>query len=208
MATIIRSGFTLRKKKHKTDNTTPNIASIETNLLDHENLDATMGTKDVHGATSINTVDQIIKRDASGDFACNEMTGTATAALYSDLAERYTLTGIWEPGMLASRNKEEGSELKISDKELDPDVFGIITTKPAHLMNRGCDGPGITMIGRVPVLVKGSVKKWDKLVPAGEGFARKIKKTDDQKLVIGEALESNSKRDIKKVECFSNVLRL
>lgn len=148
----------------------------------------------------------IVRRDASGNFACNIMTGTATIAQYSDLAEIYTIEGEWEPGMIVSRNFSSGAELKITSDELAPDVFGIISTDPAFSMNSKCNGAPITMVGRIPVLIDGPVSKWDMIVPAGNGHGRRMESNDETVFVIAEALESNDNEGVKRVECFAKVI--
>lgn len=140
-----------------------------------------------------------------------EITGTleatANAALYSDLAEKYTIEGNMEPGLIVSKNRDEGPELKIAEDELCPDVFGVITKNPAYLMNKSSDGYGIVMIGRSPILIKGPVKKWDFIVPAGGGIGRVMKDETERKFAIGSALESINTSVECECECFIKVKR-
>ena len=55
-------------------------------------------------------------------------------------------------------------------------MFGVISTRAAYLMNSqaGTDAthPPVAMTGRVPVKTIGRVSKGDRLVSAGNGFAR------------------------------------
>ncbi len=184
------------------------VISNGTNLETHATTTGTIGNDSplIHGATSDNDVNMIVRRDASGDFACNIMTGTATIAQYSDLAENYTVEGDWMPGMIVSRNFTKGPELKITMDELAPDVFGIISTSPAYSMNSGSEGAAITMVGRIPVLIEGPVSKWDLIVPAGNGHGRRMDSEDETVFVIAEALESNQSDGLKLIECFAKVI--
>ena len=63
--------------------------------------------------------------------------------------------------------------LDIDIDELSDDVFGVVSTQPAYLMNSksGDDAthPPIALSGRVVVTVAGGVKKGDRLVSAGDG---------------------------------------
>ena len=56
-----------------------------------------------------------------------------------------------------------------------PEVFGIVSTDPAYLMNSMCEGTtvAVALDGRVPCKVIGLVKKGDDLVQVTEpGVAR------------------------------------
>jgi hypothetical protein len=79
--------------------------------------------------------------------------------------------------------------------ELTEEVFGVISTRAAFTMNGGAGSdethPPIAMTGRVPVLVRGRVRKGDRLVSAGDGMARAAKKNEITAFnVIGRALEN------------------
>lgn len=58
--------------------------------------------------------------------------------------------------------------------ELADNVFGVVSSKPAYLMNAGLteDALPVAVAGRVPVRVVGKVNKGDRLVSAGNGLAR------------------------------------
>ena len=68
------------------------------------------------------------------------------------------------------------AEITRSMTELSENVFGVISTNAAYLMNSAAGDnlthPPIAMTGRVPVRVVGIVKKGDRLVSAGNGIAR------------------------------------
>ena len=85
-------------------------------------------------------------------------------------------------------------EITAVEDELSDDVFGVISTKPAHLMNAGAGTnathPPIAISGRVPVKVKGRVRKGQRLVSAGNGIARAADSSEITPFnVIGRALE-------------------
>jgi len=76
-------------------------------------------------------------------------------------------------------------------------VFGVISTAPAYLMNDAAGGPethpAVAMTGRVPVNVIGKIKKGDRLVSAGNGFARAAKKGEANSFnTFGRSLESKN----------------
>jgi hypothetical protein len=89
--------------------------------------------------------------------------------------------------------------------ELCDDVFGVISTQPAHLMNAAAGTnathPPIAISGRVPVKVSGRVRKGDRLVSAGNGLARAAKKSEITSFnVIGRALTHKNTDDVGTVE--------
>ena len=142
-------------------------------------------------ATSNNTANQIVLRDGSGNFSCGVMTGTATAARYSDLAENYVADAAYEPGTVLMIGGEK--EVTLAQNETRK-VAGVVSTAPAHLMNSDCIGEfvvAIALTGRVPCKVVGSVKKGDLMISAGDGRAKSVGIYDPKiGQVIGKALES------------------
>ena len=89
------------------------------------------------------------------------------------------------------------AEITKAVDELTENVFGVISDKAAYLMNgaAGSDEthPPVAMTGRVPVMVKGVVNKGDRLVSAGNGFARAATSSEVTAFnVIGRALESKT----------------
>jgi hypothetical protein len=95
--------------------------------------------------------------------------GTATQAQYADLAERYESDAVYGYGIVVKIGGTK--EITQTDMEYCPDVFGIISDKPAFAMNSGA-GPNAThpyvaLSGRVPVMVIGKVNKGERLVSSG-----------------------------------------
>ena len=104
----------------------------------------------------------------------NQVFAQATTALYADVAERFWADEILEPGTVVELGGP--AEITRSLKELSDNVFGVISTRAAYLMNGGAGEndthPPVAMTGRVPVKVVGVVRKGDRLVSAGAGIAR------------------------------------
>ena len=110
--------------------------------------------------------------DSSNYF--NRVFATATTALYADVAERFAADEELAPGTVVELGGAK--EITRSKLDLSEKVFGVISTRPAHLMNGGAGEddthPPVAMTGRVPVQVVGTVSKGDRLVSAGNGIAR------------------------------------
>lgn len=121
----------------------------------------------------------------------NRVFATATTALYADVAERFAADEVLEAGTVVELGGS--AEITKARKPLSEEVFGVISTRPAHLMNGGAGEddthPPVAMTGRVPVRVTGQVRKGDRLVSAGEGIARAAQAGEATAFnVIGRAL--------------------
>jgi hypothetical protein len=104
----------------------------------------------------------------------NRVFATATTALYADVAERFAADEVMEPGTVVELGGTK--EITRATNDLSEQVFGVISTNPAFMMNGGAGEddthPAVAMTGRVPVKVVGRVRKGDRLVSAGDGVAR------------------------------------
>ena len=118
--------------------------------------------------------------------------GVSIQAKYADLAERFEADKPYMPGtVVALGGPAEITQVK---EDLSEDVFGVISTKAAYLMNSGAGSdtthPPVAVQGRVPVRVVGKVKKGDRLVSAGDGLARAARKNEMTPWnVIGRSLQ-------------------
>lgn len=114
--------------------------------------------------------------------------GTATAAQYADLAENYQADADYPPGTVL----EFGGKFEVTVAEDETRrIAGVVSTDPAYLMNSKLNGLYVVPValqGRVPVRVRGKIKKGDMLVSGGGGYARP---TVDPKIgtIIGKALQ-------------------
>jgi hypothetical protein len=116
----------------------------------------------------------------------NTIFATATTALYADVAERFAADEALPAGTVVELGGDK--EITASRVELSDNVFGVISTRAAYLMNSGAGSddthPPVAMTGRVPVRVTGQVNKGDRLVSAGNGVARAAR--------LGEATPFNT----------------
>lgn len=123
----------------------------------------------------------------------NNFYGTAIHAQYADLAERFESDTPYDAGTVVELGGV--AEITAAVEELSENVFGVISTRAAYLMNASAGSdqthPPIAVQGRVPVKVIGQVKKGDRLVSAGNGIARAGKRSEISSWnVIGRALEN------------------
>ena len=123
-----------------------------------------------------------------------DLTGTATAAQYSDVAERFASDSAYTPGTVVALGGAE--EITQVNEEGSDEVFGVISSldQAAFKMNGGAGNddthPYIAMTGRVDVKVIGTVNKGDRLISASvPGYARAATKAECTAFnVIGRAL--------------------
>ena len=128
----------------------------------------------------------------TGNISGAYFNGIAINSWYADIAERFASDEVYSPGTVVSLGGVE--EITMATEELSDQVFGVISTRPAHLMNSyaGSDQthPAVAISGRVPVNVIGKIKKGDRLVSAGNGLARSGEQFEiTQFNVIGRSLE-------------------
>ena len=122
------------------------------------------------------------------DVYAETFNGTATAAQYADLAEIYSSDADYEAGTVVKIGGD--AEVTQTNSFNDPDVFGVVSTNPAYLMNSEADGVAVAMTGRVPCKVEGRIKKGERLVSGSKpGFAKALgSNTYDMRSIIGRAL--------------------
>ena len=118
--------------------------------------------------------------------------GTATQAQYADMAEVYSADADYEPGTVVKIGGEK--EITMTTEHADTDVFGVISTNPAYLMNSDAEGLPVAMTGRVPVKVIGKIKKGQRLVSSDvPGLAWAVDDMEyDVRAIIGRSLEEKA----------------
>lgn len=134
------------------------------------------------------------------NLACNIMYGRATSANYADLAENYVADAAYVVGTVLAIGGE--FEVTKSTEDGDQRVVGVVSDKPAYLMNDQCQGDFVVplaLTGRTPVLVTGVIKKGDMLVSAGNGAAR-AESNPRIGAVIGKALSDFDGEGIGRIE--------
>jgi len=121
--------------------------------------------------------------------------GSKLEATYADLAERFEADDLYDTGTVVELGGS--AEITAVKEDLSSQVFGVVSTSAAYLMNSkaGTDAthPAIAVSGRVPVKVKGKVKKGDRLVSAGNGMARAAEMSEITAFnTIGRALKDKN----------------
>jgi hypothetical protein len=114
--------------------------------------------------------------------------GSRMQATYADLAEYYEADQHYESGTVLAFGGDK--EVTLAEDGTTR-VAGVVSTDPAYVMNSGCEGiaVAIALQGRVPTKVRGTVRKGDMMVSAGNGFARPWN-NPQLGTIIGKALEN------------------
>ena len=118
--------------------------------------------------------------------------GTAIHAQYADLAEKYLADNDYPVGTVVT----VGGDAEVTACQPGDLAIGAVSGKPAYTMNSELvGGTYIALKGRVPIFVKGAVKKGQRLVAGDNGCAYA---TSGETFAV--ALETNSDSGIKLVE--------
>jgi hypothetical protein len=143
------------------------------------------------------TAYSIAARDNSGNITATLFDGTATAAQYADLAEKYLADKQYEPGTVVSVCDHPEHEVEACS--WGQRAIGVVSTNPAFMMNKDLEGGTyIALKGRVPCKVTGAIKKGQRLIAGNNGTAMAgISHSND---VFGIALETNSDVGVKTIE--------
>lgn len=140
---------------------------------------------------------------ANGTVAGNQVN-----ANYADVAERFAADEIYEAGTVVELGGDK--EITRVTSDLSDKVFGVISTRAAYLMNSAAGSdethPPVAMTGRVPVKVVGVINKGDRLVSAGNGYARAARSGEASAFnVIGRALTSKADQGNGEVEAIVTI---
>jgi hypothetical protein len=124
------------------------------------------------------------------------------------VAERFAADEVLDAGTVVELGGV--AEITKSITDLSENVFGVVSTRAAYLMNSGAGSdfthPPIAMTGRVPVKVVGVVRKGDRLVSAGNGIARAAQSGEATSFnVIGRALVDKHSVDHGMVEAIVTI---
>ena len=141
------------------------------------------------------TANTIALRDNSGNLTANVFNGVATSARYADLAEKYTTDKEYPVGtvMVVAMGGDSECTQSFAPGQI---AVGVISEKPAFLMNKDADGQAIALRGRVPVRVIGPISKGQTLIASTDGRA-----IYGALNPVAIALESSAEFKEKLVEC-------
>ena len=189
------------------DGTSDVTFSIDSTVVTETSTD-TLSNK-TFGSTVKASADNTIDIGETGTkFATVHATtfsGVATSAQYADMAEIYSSDVEYEPGTVVKIGGEK--EITQTLEHADIEVFGVISSNPAYLMNSEAQGQPVALAGRVPVKVVGKIAKGERLVASDvPGVAWGVADEDvDIKAIIGRSLEDKEDGDEGMIEAVIGV---
>jgi UDP-N-acetyl-D-mannosaminuronic acid transferase (WecB/TagA/CpsF family) len=127
--------------------------------------------------------------------------GTATQAQYADLAEKFDADHKYEPGTVLMFGGSH--EVTISVGTQNKAVAGVVSEKPAYLMNTALGGDTtveLAMMGRVFCKVIGKIRKGDMLVTSNHNGVAMASEDPEMGTVIGKALQKYDSDEIGEIE--------
>lgn len=172
-------------------------------------VDAEFTIASSHAIPGFNVIGKGINMNTTGNdttaFNPNafKLRGISMEAEFADVAEIYVGDATYEPGTVVSLGGE--AEVTQTTSVADQNVFGIVSSRPAYLMNarRKHDKHAmpIAVAGRIPVKVKGIVNRGDRLVASDvPGIAQSASVDAPAWSIIGRSLGNFNGEGIGKVE--------
>jgi len=163
---------------------------------------------DTQGATTALETDVSLTYNPStnlltttGNVTASHFVGTATQALYADLAEKYVADSQYDPGTVMTIGGSK--EVTSSNSYMDPTVAGIVSTNPAFLMNKDLTAENVVdlaLTGRVPCKVHGKIQRGDMIVSGNIAGAGTSCTAPNFGTVVGKALESYDSETVGTIE--------
>lgn len=137
-------------------------------------------------------------------LAVTNVTGTSSQAKYADVAENYITDADYDPGtVLVFGGKYECT---ICNTVQNKRIIGIVSEKPAYLMNKDLDADHVAtvaLLGRVPAKVIGEIRKGDMMISSNEPGhceAWKEESNPPSGTVLGKALQDKTGRGTGVIE--------
>ena len=155
------------------------------------------------GATGINLGSSTKRFDEvhANRMKADIFDGVATSAQYADLAEKFVADHNYQPGTVLMFGGPE--EVTISIGENNRAVAGVVSQKPAYLMNNKLNSENsveLAMMGRVFCKVIGKIRKGDMLVTSKQNGVATSSEEPKLGTVIGKALQSYDRDEIGEIE--------
>lgn len=164
---------------------------VNTGVLTLSGVGNAGATVDLDGRFTDNayadTMNQHVR--TTDDVTFGIITGTATAARYADLAEKYATDAELEAGTVVVFGGD--AEVTACSSDAHHAVAGVISTDPAYMMNSEAEGQYVALTGRVPVKVTGPVAKGDLMVTSSVAGHAKADNNAQAGRILGKAISAH-----------------
>ena len=180
------------------------VKTLSNTGLKHNNY--TVWTQGNDGASSGLNADLLDGYDSSVDAAPNtvvirdktgNINGLSSSVSNTNLVDMYSAKTNYPVGSLVQISTSSTFDIE----ENAGNVFGVIADKPGFILDDGIKGLPVTMVGKTPVIINGTINKGDKITASG-GVAKKAGTNDK---VIGIALDNKTATANALLKCFVQV---
>lgn len=151
-------------------------------------------------SSSVTSTTTVVTNITLADVEAATAHVTATSAQYADLAELYTSDAEYPRGTVMVFGGD--AEVTQSTKAMDHKIAGVVSEEPAYLMNSGEEGltVAVALRGKVPVMIKGPVKKGDLIVSSNEpGVGEAHDGVTNCVYVIGKCIENDDTENLTRL---------
>ena len=153
-------------------------------------------------AAGFATIKPGVNINGSNGNTSYKLSGRSIEAEFADMAEIYHSDVELAPGNLVKLGGY--SEITMTTEQFDTAVFGVISTQPGFLLNSGEKEKAlaypVALKGRVPCLVKGPVRKGQRIVASNVAGVGMATDTYESASIIGRAISEKISDDIGSVE--------
>ena len=151
-------------------------------------------------SSSVTSTTTVVTNITLADVEAATAHVTATSAQYADLAELYTSDAEYPRGTVMVFGGD--AEVTQSTQAMDHKIAGVVSEEPAYLMNSGEEGltVAVALRGKVPVMIKGPVKKGDLIVSSNEpGVGEAHDGVTNCVYVIGKCIENDDTENLTRL---------
>jgi hypothetical protein len=151
-------------------------------------------------SSSVTSTTTVVTNITLADVEAATAHVTATSAQYADLAELYTSDAEYPRGTVMVFGGD--AEVTQSIQAMDHKIAGVVSEEPAYLMNSGEEGltVAVALRGKVPVMIKGPVKKGDLIVSSNEpGVGEAHDGVTNCVYVIGKCIENDDTENLTRL---------
>ena len=151
-------------------------------------------------SSSVTSTTTVVTNITLADVEAATAHVTATSAQYADLAELYTSDAEYPRGTVMVFGGD--AEVTQSTQAMDHKIAGVVSEEPAYLMNSDEEGltVAVALRGKVPVMIKGPVKKGDLIVSSNEpGVGEAHDGVTNCVYVIGKCIENDDTENLTRL---------
>lgn len=146
----------------------------------------------ITNAYDLGTPDNKWRKIYGVSFEGDYFSGIASSAQYADIAENYTIKNTKKIGTFISVSLDENYDIEESNTIADPKCFGVISEKPAYLMDSELkNAQPVALTGKIDARIVGPIKKGDRIVTSKIAGCGKAAEVTEYVCTVAWSLETN-----------------